>query len=149
MVSSKGKQDAVDQQDMLEIVDDTFAIEEVHGGSQEVPVQRLGEAQVSRLAGNGMYGDDLFEGYYLESGDEDDDVDVTREEGPKEATKHSKSPYSARVEVLHLLLVFGLRWGLGLGHGQWGLILAIETGELPHKDSKSACYSPCSRRSTS
>jgi hypothetical protein len=30
---------------VLEIVDDALAIEKVHGGAEEIPVQRLGEAQ--------------------------------------------------------------------------------------------------------
>jgi hypothetical protein len=44
VVGSKGQENLVDQDDVLEVVDDTLAVEEVHGGAQEVPVERLCEA---------------------------------------------------------------------------------------------------------
>jgi hypothetical protein len=44
VVGSKGQENLVDQDNVLEVVDDTLAVEEVHGGAKEIPVERLGEA---------------------------------------------------------------------------------------------------------
>ena len=38
VVSGEREEDFVDQDDALEVVDDAFAVEEVHGGCEEVPV---------------------------------------------------------------------------------------------------------------
>jgi len=115
VVGRKGQQDAVDEEDVLEVVDDALAVEKVHGGPQEIPVERLGEAQTPRLAGHSMYGNDLLEGDDLDGGDYDYDVDVAGEQGPEEAAQHDKGPYGPGVEVLELLLVVGLRRGSRLG----------------------------------
>ena len=115
MVGREGQQNAVDKEDVLEIVDDALAVEKIHGGPQEVPVERLGEAQTPRLARHSVYGNDLLEGDDLDSGDYDYDVDVAGEQGPEEAAQHDKGPYGPRVEVLELLLVVGLRRGSRLG----------------------------------
>lgn len=61
MVGSEREQDAVDEQNVLEVVDDTLAVEKVHGRAQEVPVQRLGEAQAAGFAGHVCNGNDLLE----------------------------------------------------------------------------------------
>ncbi|KAJ8104906.1 hypothetical protein OPT61_g10502 [Boeremia exigua] len=61
VVGGQGQQDAVDQQDVLEVVDDALAVQEVHGGAEEVPVQRLGEAQAAGLAGDVGDRNDLLE----------------------------------------------------------------------------------------
>ena len=45
MMGGQGQQNAVNEQDVLEVVDDALAVQKVHGGAEEVPVQRLGEAQ--------------------------------------------------------------------------------------------------------
>lgn len=65
MVGREGQQNAVHEQDVLEVVDDALAVEEVHGRSEKVPVQRLGKAQATVLAGHIGYGDDLLEGHDL------------------------------------------------------------------------------------
>jgi len=44
MVGSKWQEDLIDQDDVLEVVDDALAVEEVHGGTEEIPVESLGEA---------------------------------------------------------------------------------------------------------
>lgn len=44
VVGSEGQQDAIDQDDVLEVVDDTLAVEEVHGAAEEIPVERLCKA---------------------------------------------------------------------------------------------------------
>jgi hypothetical protein len=102
---------------VLEVVDDALAVEKVHGGTEEVPVQRLGEAQAARLAGHIGDCDDLLERYDLDSGDDDDDVDVAGAQDPEEAKNHHEGPYGACYEVCLLLLVLGGWWLLGsLGH---------------------------------
>ena len=50
MVGSKGQEDLVDQDNMLEVVDDALAVEEVHGRTQEIPVECLCEAQLTGSA---------------------------------------------------------------------------------------------------
>lgn len=44
MMGCKGEEHPVDEDDVLEIVDDTLSIEKVHCRAQEIPVERLGEA---------------------------------------------------------------------------------------------------------
>jgi hypothetical protein len=44
MVCCKWQEQLVHKNHMLEVVYDTFSIEEIHGSSQEVPIQGLGEA---------------------------------------------------------------------------------------------------------
>lgn len=113
MVGSQREQDAVDQQNVLEVIDDALAIEEVHGGAEKVPVQRLGEAQAAGLTGHICDGDDLLERYNLYRCDDDDDVDVAGAENPEEAKNHDERPYGACYEVGLLLLVLRRLWGLG------------------------------------
>ena len=84
MVGGQGKQDAVNQQDVLEVVDDALAIQKVHGGAEEVPVERLGEAQAAGLAGDICDCDDLLKGYDLDRRDDDDYEEVAGTEGPEE-----------------------------------------------------------------
>ena len=39
VVGGERKQDSVDEDNVFEVVEDAFAVQEVHGDSQEVPVQ--------------------------------------------------------------------------------------------------------------
>lgn len=79
MVRSERQQDLVHQYDVLEVIDHTLPIQEVHCGPEEIPVQRLCESQTPRPAGHVGYGDDLLEGHDLDGRDNHDDVDVARE----------------------------------------------------------------------
>lgn len=108
MVGGQGQQDAVDQQDVLEVVDDALAVQEVHGSAEEVPVQRLGEAQAAGLAGDVGYRNDLLEADDLDGGDDDDDVQVAGAEGKEEAPDHDQRPRCAHDEVGLLLLILAL-----------------------------------------
>jgi hypothetical protein len=92
---------------VLEIVDDALAIEKVHGGAEEIPVQRLGEAQTAGLAGHICNCNDLLERYNLHCGNNDDEVDVAGTQDPEETEDHDETPYGARYEVGLLLLVLG------------------------------------------
>ena len=38
VVGSQGQQHLVHQQNMLKVVDDAFSIQEIHRGSQEIPI---------------------------------------------------------------------------------------------------------------
>ena len=111
MVSCQGKQDPVDEQNVLEIVDDAFAVQEVHGSAEEVPVQGFGEAQAAGLAGDVGYRNDLLEADDLDGGDDDDDVQVAGAEGEEEASDHDEGPCCAHDEVGLLLLVLALLGG--------------------------------------
>ena len=121
MVGSQGQQQTVHHQDVLEVVDDTLAVEEVHGGAEEVPIQRLGEAQAAGLAGHICDCDDLLKGYDLDCRDDNDDEEMAGAEGPEEAGNHDEGPCCARYEVGLLLLVLGLGGlfgGLALSAGE-------------------------------
>lgn len=107
VVGGEGQQDAVDEHDVLEVVDDGLAVEEVHGGDEPVPVEVLGGPQLSRAAGHAGDGDDLLEGDDLDNGYADDDVDVAREQGGEEEADHDQGPEGADDEVGLLLLVLG------------------------------------------
>lgn len=105
VVGRQRLQDLVDKNDVSEVVDNTLAIQEVHGGREPVPVQRLCEAQV---AGPRAYigdGDDLLEGDDLDSGDDQDDVDVTGEQSSKETGNHHQGPKCPDHEVGLFLLI--------------------------------------------
>ena len=108
MVGGQGQQDPVDKQNVFEVVDDALAVQEVHGGAQEVPVQRLGEAQAAGLAGDVGYRNDLLEADDLDGGDDHDDVEVASAEGEEEASDHDQRPCCAHNEVCLLLLILGL-----------------------------------------
>jgi hypothetical protein len=105
MVGSEWEQDAVNKQNVLEIVDDALAIQEVHGSAEKVPVKRLGEAQTASLAGHIGDCNDLFERDDLHGRDNDDEVEMAGAEDPKEDGDHHESPYRAGYEVGLLLLV--------------------------------------------
>ena len=92
MVGSKREEDAIDHDNVLEIVDDTLAVEEVHGNGQPVPVQALGGLDVPGATSSARDGDDLLERDDLDGGDDDDDVDVAHEESGKEAANHDEGP---------------------------------------------------------
>lgn len=109
MVGGQGQEDLVNQHDMLEVVDDAFAIEEVTSGGQPVPVQALGPAQVSRPAGNVGNGNDLLEGDDLDGRNDEDDVDMAEEQGGKEAPYHYERPDHPCDEGLLLFLVLARR----------------------------------------
>lgn len=108
MVGGQGQQDPVDEQNVLEVVDDALAVQKVHGGAEEVPVQRLGEAQAAGLAGDVGYRNDLLEADDLDGGDDGDDVEVAGAEGEEEAADHDQRPGGAHDEVCLLLLILGL-----------------------------------------
>lgn len=105
MVSRKRQENLVDEDDVLEVVDDTFAVEKIHGSTQEVPVECLGEAQLAGTARNVGNGNDLLEGDDLNSSDNHDDVDVTGKHGSEEEGNHDNAPYCSCDERLLLLLV--------------------------------------------
>jgi hypothetical protein len=88
VVGCQGQQNAINQQDVLKVIDDALSIEEVHGRSQEIPVQRLGEAQTPGPTRNVGNGNNLLEGYDLDGSDNNDNVDMAGEHGDEEAADH-------------------------------------------------------------
>ena len=99
---------------MLEIVDYTLSVEKVHGGAEEIPVQRSSEGQVLCSAGHIGNSNDLLKRNNLYSGDYSQDVDMPSEHSSKKAGDHDQGPYGASDESLLLLLVLRLRVGLFL-----------------------------------
>ena len=113
MVRRKRQQNAINQQDVLEVVYDALAIQIIHRRTEEVPVQRLGEAQAARPAGHIDDGNDLFERDDLQRRHNHYNVDVAGKEGEEEAADHDEGPYCARDEGLLLLFVLVFFGGLG------------------------------------
>lgn len=91
-MGGKRQQDFVDKYDVLKVVYDALAVQEVHGRCEPVPVEAFGGAQGSGLAGNIGDGDDLFEGDDLNCGNDQDDVDVSHKQGAEEDGDHDKCP---------------------------------------------------------
>lgn len=113
VVSSQREEDLVEKHNVLEVIDNTFAVEKVHCRRQPVPVQALGTLEVpssTRYARNRNY---LLERYYLDRGYYCEDVDVPHKEGEKEAANHNECPESSSDEVGLLLFIFGLPLLLG------------------------------------
>lgn len=52
VVGRKRQEDLVNEDNVLEVVDDAFAVEKVHGGAEEVPVQSLCKTQLASPAGD-------------------------------------------------------------------------------------------------
>ena len=110
VVGGQGQQHLIHQQNMLEVVNDTLSVQEVHGGGQEIPIQRFGEAQILFLAGNIGNGDNLLKRNNLDRRHDAKDVDVAGEHGDEEAGNHDKGPYCPGNKGLLLLFVLG-QWG--------------------------------------
>ena len=116
VMSSQRKQQPVNHQNMLEVVDDALAVQKVHCGAEKVPVERLCEAQAAGLAGHVCDCNNLLEGYALDGGDHDDYEEVASAESPEEGGNHDEGPYCAGDEVCLFLLILclgGLFGGLG------------------------------------
>ena len=79
MVCRKRQKDLVHQHDVLEVVDHAFAVQEVHGGSKEVPVEGLGEAQAACSRWHVCNRNNLLVANNLHGGHDDEHVDVARE----------------------------------------------------------------------
>lgn len=113
VMRSKRQEHSVNQDNVLKVVDDALAVEEVHGCSEPVPVEALGgpeRASTARDVGNG---NDLFEGDDLDGCDNGNHINVAHKERREEDSNHDKCPDSARPEVCLFLFVLGLDVFLG------------------------------------
>ena len=110
------KEDSVNEDNMFEIVDYAFSVEEVHGRTKEIPVQRSCERQIVCPTGHIGYRNDLLEGNDLDERDDAYDIDVARKHGKEETGDHDKSPYCPGNEGLLLLLIIGLNRMVFLHH---------------------------------
>ena len=108
MVRCQRQQHFVHQNNVLEVVYDALAVEEIHSGRKPVPVQALGRLQVTSPARNARDGDDFFEGYDLNSSDDGQDVDVTHKERREETSNHDEGPERSRDKGGLLFLVLGI-----------------------------------------
>ena len=107
MMRCEGEKDFVHQNDVFEVIYDAFAIEVVHGGCKEIPVQGFGQWKVLSLCVYGRDGNDFFKGDYLYSGYDGDDVDMSCEHGCEKASYHDQCPYRTCDKGLLLLFVLG------------------------------------------
>lgn len=93
---------------MLEVVDDTLSVQEVHRRCQPIPVERLCESQPPGTTGDVRNRDYLLERDNLHRRDNRYDVYMPHEHCTKESAYHDERPYRSRDECRLLLLV--LRW---------------------------------------
>lgn len=107
-MGSKGQQNLVNQQNVLEVIDDTFTIQKVHRDSQEIPVQGSGERKVLLLGGDLSNVDDLLERDHLDGRNKEKNVDMATEHGEEEPPDHGKRPDCTRDEGLFFLFIFHL-----------------------------------------
>lgn len=114
MVRSERQQHFVDQQDMLEVVDDGFAVQKIHGDAQEIPVEGPCEWQTFLLGWDLGDTDDFLEGNNLNCRDQEQHIDVPAEHAKKETTDHDKGPDRSNDKCLLLFLIVGLDPNLGL-----------------------------------
>lgn len=61
MVVRQRKQNLINKQDVLEIVDHALSVQEIHSGRQKVPIQRFSEPQVLLLIRDTGDRDDFLE----------------------------------------------------------------------------------------
>lgn len=93
MMGCKWQKHLINQHNMLEVVNHTLPVQEVHCGGQPIPVQRFCEFQSSSPAGNICNCNDLFERDDLNCGHNSNDVDVAHEHSIKERADHNECPY--------------------------------------------------------
>lgn len=106
MVRRKRQENLVDKHNVLEVVDHALAVEEVHGRSEEVPIECLCEAQAARSRRHVGNRNDLLVANDLHGGHDDEHVDVAREHGAEEEGDHDDGPDGACDERLLLLFRF-------------------------------------------
>jgi hypothetical protein len=105
MMRRKRLEYLVNEHNMLKVVNNALAVQEVHCRRKPIPIQGLREAQPARPAWYIGNSDNLLERNDLNSCDNDDDVDVAGGQGGKEAAYHDECPYRAGDEGLFLLFV--------------------------------------------
>lgn len=76
MVRCQRQQHFIHQQDMLEVIDHALSVKKVHGCGEEIPVQRLGEAEILLLTGHIGDSDNFLEGNDLNGSHDSDDIDM-------------------------------------------------------------------------
>lgn len=111
----KGQQNFVNQDDMLEVIYNTFSVQKVHGRTEEVPVQTAREGEILGSARDIRNGNDLLEGDNLYRCDNANDVEMAGEQTNKESGDHDEGPYCSGDECLLFLLILRLRRILVLG----------------------------------
>ena len=124
MVCCEWLENLINQYNVLEVVNHTLAIEKVHRRCKPVPIQALGEAQSARSRRHIGDSNNLLEGDDLNSGNDQDDVDMAHSHGEEETSNHDECPYRAGEKGLFLLLVLG-------GFGLLELVATLAT-TLPH-----------------
>lgn len=134
MMRREWLQHLINQHNVLEVVNHTLTVQEVHRRGKPVPIQALSKAQSARPRRDVRNGNDLLEGDNLNSGDDQDDVDVAHSHGEEERPDHDEGPYCAGDEGLLLLLVFG---GLGV------LVLFFILAAILHKLYSNSAYLFC------
>lgn len=101
----KGQKDLVHEQNMLEVINDTFTIQKVHCYGKEVPIQRPRQWEVLLLGRDLGNVDDLFEADDLDGSNQEENVDMSAEHSQEETSNHCQSPYCTSDKGLFLLLI--------------------------------------------
>lgn len=112
MMRRKWWQDLINQNNVLEVVDHAFSIQEIHGSPQEIPVCRFCESQASGFAWNINDAHHFLERNDLNCRDEHYNIDVTCHDCANESSDHQKRPYRSCNECRLFLLVVWGNWRL-------------------------------------
>src|ERR1700761_9021565 len=88
MMRRKRQQNPINKHNMLKVIDDALSVEEIHRRSQKIPIQGFGETEAFPARRHVGDSDDFFEAHNLNDGDDDQDVDVSGEEGEEESRHH-------------------------------------------------------------
>jgi len=105
VVGCKWQENFVDQDNVLEVVNNTFSIEKVHCRCQPIPVERLCKSQPPRATRDVCNGDNFLEGDDLYCRDQRNDVYVPHKHSTKEGAYHDQRPYGSRDEGCLFLFV--------------------------------------------
>ena len=87
------KQDLIHEYDMLKVVYYTLPVEKVHSGPKKIPVERSSKSEILRLAGHIGDSDDFLERHDLNTSDDTNDIEMSREHCGEEAGYHYQTPY--------------------------------------------------------
>ena len=93
---------------MLKVVYNRLSVEEVHGGSQPVPVDALGRSNGPCSTRDVGDGNNFAERDDLNSSDDDDDINVSHEESGEETPNHDQGPDRSGNESGLLFLIVAL-----------------------------------------
>ena len=105
MINGKREQKRVDKNNMLEVVNDRFTLEEINSRGEEVPIECPTPRKLLFYRWLGRKSNDFLERKNLNENNETNNVYMTGSNDQEEATNHHQSPYCSNDKVLFLLFL--------------------------------------------